>query len=279
MQKPKNKIKKKQPESVDKISNVPDWLPNWRNKNEYPGKETQHHEWMWQFLRRNEEYQRLWAELIEPYINLKLKKFEKEAAKKAFEKRIKTDAAFRSEYAAILDLGINTPRELIEKRFNISLPRPPKAARPEIGAILVREHLHVWAHPSVQDSCNDEESKKKPFEVLAKLQPGEIIAWFNLKYEIRPQIEIIEKHLNSQKRKFDCEKKASRNRDYPFQECLRVLDAQQCGAAPTEIARELYFSPRSTYDEKASSDKVRELLKTAKRLRDNDYYRIIPVRE
>src|ERR1700739_3527049 len=43
----------------------PPWLPDWLDQSQYPS-DTTRLEWAWQFLRRNPEYQRFWAELIKP---------------------------------------------------------------------------------------------------------------------------------------------------------------------------------------------------------------------
>src|SRR5262249_50557503 len=46
----------------------PSWLPDWTNPNNYPDpNNTTRLEWAWQFLRRNPEYRRLWADWIQPH--------------------------------------------------------------------------------------------------------------------------------------------------------------------------------------------------------------------
>ena len=43
----------------------PDWLPNWRNGDEYPDPATTSaQQWAWEFLRRNHEYQADYKEII-----------------------------------------------------------------------------------------------------------------------------------------------------------------------------------------------------------------------
>lgn len=44
---------------------VPDWLPNWKNKKGYPDPATTTaQQWAWEFLRRNTKYQADYAELM-----------------------------------------------------------------------------------------------------------------------------------------------------------------------------------------------------------------------
>jgi hypothetical protein len=43
------------------------WLPNWTDKSPYPNVNgTPSLQWAWEFLRRNDQYQRLWDKLIAP---------------------------------------------------------------------------------------------------------------------------------------------------------------------------------------------------------------------
>jgi Family of unknown function (DUF6499) len=47
----------------------PRWLPDWeKDLHKYPNStEKLRLEWAWQFLRRNPEYQKMWAQLIKPH--------------------------------------------------------------------------------------------------------------------------------------------------------------------------------------------------------------------
>ncbi|CAG35807.1 transcriptional regulator domain-containing protein [Desulfotalea psychrophila] len=48
------------------IQEVPEWLPDWRNKEEYPNpKKTPPQQWAWEFLRRNVDYRKEYKELIQ----------------------------------------------------------------------------------------------------------------------------------------------------------------------------------------------------------------------
>jgi len=59
------------------LSNADNWLPDWQDTTQYPDpKTTPSRVWAWEFLRRNQQYQKLWEKLTDQYDRKQIKRRE-----------------------------------------------------------------------------------------------------------------------------------------------------------------------------------------------------------
>src|SRR5262245_49659697 len=112
--------------------NPPPWLPDWKDKDNYPGPKTTPGEWAWQFLRRNPAYQQMWLELIRPHYDPAHVETSLQRVKRNVQRQLVSDRW--QGVRRWLDEG-DYPFAPFEERFRINTV-PPDPAEPDAKVIF-----------------------------------------------------------------------------------------------------------------------------------------------
>jgi hypothetical protein len=228
----------------------PRWLPDWRNQAAYPNHATGL-QWAWEFLRRNEQYQRLWKKLVKPkYTSAELE----DAWKRA--QGMRSNPA-KSWFA---DTAVDDPWREFKMQFHIVTYPPPPPDEPQaklqFQPYFIRYEINIG---------NDNVGWK----IIPGIEPDEIVLYFNLDWPIGTQLanakKVLKHHAPKQRRV-----RATKYKHY-----LRTLDAKAAGASLKQVAHQLHpkISPLSAIQT------VRDHLEAAQRLRDRDYWLIAASQE
>jgi Proteobacterial transcriptional regulator-like domain len=211
----------------------PPWLPDWRGA--YPDtKKASAHQWAWEFLRRNPEYQRLWEKVIKPTYKCKTLEREKHSGPiLAFKKKFHIMAT---------DLEpLPSPSEDEAKDLSFDAP-----------FILLRAP-----------------DGRGPIEFPCAIEQNEMLVFFNLSWPILPQLALVKEALIQAER---AEHQAARFRrranHYPTY--LRLLDAKAAGVGTRELVETLYAKLSNAN----ALQTMRDHFRAAKRLRDKDFWLI-----
>jgi Family of unknown function (DUF6499) len=265
----------------------PRWLPDWENDlAKYPKiTEKSRVEWAWQFLRRNPKYQQLWGQLIRPHY--------KRAHVKASLDRADRDGPYRG-------VGVRRPIRLEEigyqlepfVQFGISTI-PPDPAEPKARLRFSAEFIRYTRTPSMRPNFS--------YKLPIVLTGDEVVVWLNLNRSIDQQlakVRTLMKDLKTRRKlgefretfrdqqlakvktlmkdlATERELEPFRFQPKAYQRYLRLLDARSVGAKNSEIARILYPHLLNEYPEYEGNRQVRTDLRTAERLRDRDFLRIV----
>jgi Proteobacterial transcriptional regulator-like domain/T6SS, Transcription factor, DNA binding domain len=235
----------------------PRWLPNWdKDLRKYPNPE-----WAWQFLRRNPEYQRLWAQLIQPHYDpADVKRSLDRADRETGFRRIST---FRSRFRLE---EVRYPLEPFKQRFGISTV-PPDPSEPtaklHFSAAFIRyaQKPFPWPGPGSAEYG------------LPLINDAEVLVWFDLNWSIDQQLANAKRLLRTRA----AGKKLEPFRFQPktYQRYLRLLDARAVGAKNSRIASILYPNVPNKYPEYNGNRQVSMDVRAAERLRDRDFLRIV----
>lgn len=253
-----------------------EWQPNWRDKGQYPApKTTTPTEWAWEFLRRNQEYQKDyngWKAHGEEYIAHlcpHITYHVDDGRKKLILSQKKTITG-ELVISTITTLGF-----LLEK-YHFSelpdLPNPALQAKKQWvifkgGEITYRRYV---SYPEDFPEIN---------LGLTPARPEEIALLLHLDRPIGKQLDKVKKLLKEKRESAEKEKKIKvmkkNNKDESYANYLRVLDAKSNGATSSEIAKILAPKIPNQYPEYYGKEHVDHLYKVAKQLRDQGYYRLI----
>lgn len=248
----------------------PRWLPDWeKDLHKYPKPtEKSRLEWAWQFLRRNPQYQRLWAQLIKPKYDPE--DVTRSLARASRETGFRPISTFRRRY--YLE-EIRYSLEPFKRQFGIGTV-PPDPAEPtaklQFSAAFIRyaNRPFPWPRPGSAEY-------QSPL-----VKDAEVILWFDLNWPLDQQLANAKKFLTARATQLTARAtqkalKPFRFQPKGYQRYLRLLDARAVGAKNSEMARILYPHLRNEYPEYDGNRQVRSDLRTAERLRDRDFLRIV----
>lgn len=288
-----------------------DWLPDWRNGDEYPDPETTSlQEWAWEFLRRNMEFREGYDEII--------KELEGVGYFEAFQPRpsITTLADIDPERDRLLgDLvsrGWYVCRQF-NARFNISwssdvAANPARSFRqggivfvPMVGPVF---YDYFYPYDALQGSdppygtmqyfgvgindasdaelvryhlnkeaCVHDRSKK--ISVLTNTKS--LMVEINLEGSIPEQLKAVNQVASLYKKQLSKWNvlKNSEMETGQYQNYLRILDAIENGVEKSEIISVLFPHTSNKYPEYKANNIMIDLLRRAKEIRDRDYKKII----
>lgn len=237
------------------INDIIEWLPDWRDESQYPDpKSTLPAEWAWQFLRRNKRYQEAYRDILR--FDRKLKDFcnqgrvpslpSSDEAENRWERIIDSDPASR-----LLNRAHGGAPYEFQRKFLINgLVNPAnKKAGGFLGQVIVRGM-------GVTSS-----------EILG-LVNSEFLARINIDFPIKPQLDIIQSHIDFVKKQTSHKRengKAEGSRAL-FVKYLRLLDIQDSEGSQDDM---LDIIGDRTYNGKYTVLKV--WLPAAERMRDRGY--------
>lgn len=234
------------------MSRKPKWLPNWRNPKAYPDSATSL-QWAWEFLRRNPEYQQMWAKLIEPEY--------KHAAFMADWKNRQAKITHRRTRVRLHQTNVDAVRE----KFWIET-FPPRPSNTE--AMLQFKVIRY----QVGSSTHENERKK----VHGELKSREVVVWFNLDW---PHLEQLDNAKLLLETKAGHRGEVFRPRYDHYQRYLRLIDAKSVGASDNLIGKVLYGKLSNTYPTRNRDQRLRDDLDAARKLRDQTFSLVAAVRE
>jgi hypothetical protein len=224
---------------------TPDWLPDWTDKTQYPDPEnTPGRVWVWEFLRRNSEYQKIWDEFASHSSGLIHKDFSHEGV-----------------------------RERLEKDFGVQFPAPPSLntsdpdfqRRPRFTS-----RCKTWIKPV------DWPDHADPYIVDAGvLDVGEAVVQFDLRWPLTDQLQSAKTFLQEQVQRLQqlgaLDAPNSRMNDpADFRDYLRLLDAESA-AVPRKQMSEVIYKVVDEYPDHKGQQKVSHNLKRAAWYRDKGY--------
>jgi len=226
---------------ADRAVDIPAWLPNWREQNEYPSPSTASRlEWAWQFLRRNPEYQQAWEQHIRPH-------YDPSDLSEAIDSKSSHMRLRR------LDRPQLEETRVFQEQFRIGTHPPPAPSEPtaKLGFVAIR-------YAEIRG------------EYTPRIPPGDdqVLMLFHLNLSIERQFADARKLLTSLRRRqfhasFD-----------QYQRYLRLLDAKAVGASNADIAQVLYPTVENIFPAYDAKNRIRRDMRIARRLRDHDYWRI-----
>jgi hypothetical protein len=235
----------------------PAWLPNWRDPSQYPNdKASQRLDWAWQFLRRNPDYQQMWATLIAPNYN---PVHVTRSLSRVSQQVLDRVRPMLFEYSG------NYPLDAFQQRFGIiTVPLDP--SEPQAKLRFAAEFIRYARRPVQRPG--------KPgwvYNVPAALQDHETLVWFDLRWPIEAQLNRARKQLQAEIKKHNLPAIPFRFRYRPDQyaDYLRLLDAQVVGAPDADVAKVIYPTLSNEYPDRHGNHQVREDRATAELLRDN----------
>lgn len=252
-----------------------DWLPDWRDKTAYPKpRDLSFTQWAWQFLRRNSEYQAdyaKWRTLFdslggdrEPLMTIEddlrfwvcdPPAYDNETYAE-YRKRVGRDFRGYTALWAVLcgKYGLGT-----------ALPVPDPCENVFRASWFRTEGLVCTSGvPGLDDR-----------RVVIEPSDFEIFIRFNLEWPIKVQLRRAQELLERQKAYYKkhelFEPISKRNRITRFPFYVRLLDARSSGAKITEIAAVLLSANDNSYPDYIASKNIRNSLKAAQKLRDQEY--------
>ena len=237
----------------------PTWLPDWEKDLEYPKQTEQSRlEWAWQFLRRNPKYQQLWTQLIQPHYQA--------AHLKASMDRADRDGPYRIVSVRRRQFRLEEMDYQLEpfQQFGISTI-PPDPAEPKPKLRFSAEFIRYTRTPSMRSNF--------VYNLPIVLTGDEVVVWFNLNRSIDQQLAKVKNLIRDLATGRQLE--PFRFQPKTYQRYLRLLDARAVGAKNSKIARTLFPHLLNEYPDYDGNRQVRTDLRTAKRLRDRDFLRIV----
>lgn len=260
-----------------------DWLPNWRNKSEYPDpKQMNNSRWAWEFLRRNKEYQQDY-ERFQVYLQYHEDKAphtpldvyavcDPPALENETEDKYTKRMAEADQYWKITPL----PVALAEKHGLYH--RAPHALIDPRKDDPARLLFSTESSPSLLGSPGGVFMWLR--EYAAKRAPvSEVVVKFDLELPIDVQIEKAKILLEWKQGDLDkdglIQPKKPRNRKEKYVNYLRLLDAEVCGVEVREMAEVIFPHIENSHSIGYLGDKTaRNQLQAAKKMRDS-YYRYL----
>ena len=285
---------------------IPPWLPDWRDESQYPDPvDTSPQEWAWEYLRRNQEYQKKYQELATLLDKLLAIDTDLRQLVESDEARHYEDPF---EFLTTTDIGKNylgiTPEALkfcqtVTHKFMIAAPGvvPNPAlkyvdAKPEFlttgvsvfvprakmmlpidgGIISSKEKFLVEKHeqPLIDDD------REQPLPRINK-KPTELLFSVDLSFNLNPQIDLIKQLMKREKgnlQKLGVAKRITRKSEYN-PDILVAYDAWLCGVTPMAIGN--YILSPSLRQNPVGADKINKLINRAKELIKSDYIRLASI--
>lgn len=279
------------------------WLPNWKREEEYPNNDASAKEWAWEFLRRNENYQKDYEilmnflkeigflELVEKAIQNRNTKMPKKAEGKISTAEISTKASkamqdFCNNYKIVGYGGEPDPALSAKSQaFDFMVDRLRVCDRPKrvgyIQSYVDKENasfdlLTLGGIPVMIESMDKvecEENKAKP--VKTKVRPTDLIVAIDLTGNIKDQMNIISSLARAQQKQLSDWGiyKNPRNRPEEFRLYLRILDALADGIDQDQIG-EIFWPDDTEGLNRARTRKAEQAIKRGQEIRDFDYLRI-----
>jgi|GEM_PF-3538353 hypothetical protein len=227
------------------ITNPIDWLPDWKNAKKYPQEKSIMWVWMWEFLRRNPQYQNDYAFFETNCLS-----------KKNPSKAVKEKCFQMLEKYAITRMA--DPRLSFKKLSENS------------EYIFFESMIGNQFNPCMLYADNVVYEKG-----LIPESPSEFVIKFDLRFPLDFQIywakEQMEKMRICQKRKYNFKVYNFHFQPELFRDYLRILDANIHGVSMNEIAKVLYPDENNTYPDYSVKKKIEKKLKAAKKIWDTDY--------
>jgi len=256
-----------------------DWLPDWRNPEEYPAPKHDNvslvqRGWMWEFLRRNPHYQNDFFELTKNYefidmcSNSRLQGNTYVAGAFIF---IKKDEAFAFDTT---DDDASKQIDFIKAKYAITGLYDPALTFQDLihEKSLPTAYLHLYPR---QPSLKGKFSKDGKFGELPKTKfvDYEYPLIFNLSSPIKQQLETAEYLLKANLKANKNVIKQKRKQVNLYPEYLRVLDAKvpEPGIDNKDIASVIFPTEDNSYPDYTTSKKISAHYKAALKLRDEDY--------
>lgn len=227
-----------------KPSKKPNWLPDWMDQTKYPDdQKASPREWAWEFLRRNAKYQQLWRELA----------------------KLPTPLGFIHKGGSNVQKRFEI-KERFEKEFGVAQPASPSMTSTDSNfkwRLRFVPQPQYWIRPRDWPTYYDFDMSDADLK-----HPAELLVKFDLRLKIKPQLARAQKILKTEAKKLG----EPRAKFKKYQVYLRVLDAKLSGAPVNTIAAEILgIKKESHQDPQYLKNKVRDILKSAKRLSDRGY--------
>lgn len=218
---------------------IPAWLPDCRDKHAYPALSSTLVRWAWEFLRRNADYQKAWAEMIAPYYS--------------------ADLGYDPDLPRAA--GIPDPLSAMRDKFGVAfLPPDPADSR----TVPVFEHNLIY--------------ENHPGAVSGSLARDQVAVVFNLAWPLEPQIARAERSIRERRERLvargEITATAPRNHKALWQDYLRLLDGEAAGLQTARLAAIIYPKTENLDPDYAGSRAVTNGLKAARKLRDGDWRQI-----
>ena len=254
------------------------WLPDWRKITDYPDpKTTKGRQWAWEFLRRNPEYQRLYAE----YDSLSIKRPLK-AHPAGYEYLTKDSYIdyFREAKSNEACRQADLIRQEMLKKFGLRVLLHDDLLAPDCTDFKRLAFQNDFYPPYIvyRDlplsqglySTDEGESFTGFLVPIVPRKEGEITIKFNPNYSIDSQLEAAKKILTNRFGEKAKRLRADNNIQY-----LRILDALANGVDKSEIKSALYPYIKDAYPEYGATKKLFQQQKEAEKLRDVGYVDLI----
>lgn len=254
---------------------------DWRNIANYPDpqKGAVHlGAWVWEFVRRNPEFQKMFDEFARPFWTEWLIANQKFISAEKWDVREYTNSP-----AALASLRIPLDDWRIA-RFGlaptIGRPETPSAFVPESRSFLPPT-LFAGMSPEFV-FCNDDWVDRDDMtDDTLESSNDHRAAWVKIDFRrpLAPQVEGIERWAKDHQKKLVnggmLSPKIFKPRNKKFIEYLRVLDAKDSGAKQGEIARVLFPSKPNRYNDKQGDKAVENAFRAAKKMRDGGWRELL----
>jgi hypothetical protein len=264
-------------------------MPNWTKKKEYDFLEKlkQPREWAWEFLRRNAEYRKCWAEFqaeimplkkdLGSYLQWRPKSLTKVPdAWGYFPPRLKGEG-LKDWQARAVKGDVDPVRRLLPEAYG--LPWRLRCIRDPYSTPASRVRFLSAKSPPIWRRVEDVELGGTQID---ENQGISIYAWIDLGLSLGPQIKYLAdaaEHLQDELvKRHVIETPDFRKRGIKWwRPYIRILDADYAGAKPAQIASVLYpYRDNSIKGGRQASKFVTEQLEAAKRMTTRGYRSLIP---
>jgi len=241
------------------------WPPDWTKPQQYPDpNNTTALQWAWEFLRRNPKYQKLWDQTIKPRYN-----------------------AAHLDYSWNFASGVHPRRGVRGRRRLKPIPLKnrffPTANPLPAWLAKFRTDFHILTYPPPPSEniaklffdgqfIHYDGPAGTPRGVSRPLERNEIVLWFNLTWPLKSQLDNAKKLLEHQAAKIKT--KGFRSTATHYRKYLRVLDAKAAGIGEVQILNTLYPNLSNAYPNKNARQTLRDDVKAAELLRDNNFWLI-----
>jgi len=276
-------------------------MPNWRKPDEYPSpKDLTDREWAWEFLRRNPEYRQEWEEALRDWerdlpewqreLREEFEAFKRDHPGEEIELRVRVedDSLPPGRESFLMAPDPRSPRFIITGSKVL-----PKASRWGLGGYVnpdldnprspfaanVSSEHHEQCFPvaaTVVPFMSGDPSRLSdpPKKIGLVCRPHEVVAGFNLRLPIKPQLEGARDLLKSLKTSYQLlggkVQTVKRHREL-WELYLRLLDGSADGATYEEMAKVLFPEEHRSADSDAVK-KVDDTLRSARRLTEPSGY-------
>jgi hypothetical protein len=270
-----------------------DWFPNWKNEEEYPNNDATPHEWAWEFLRRNAEYQQDYISLYR-YLN-EIGYFQ-EVRQLPSRPTTDNDKTFVPECVI---LGTKALLAITDKYkvvgFSQELPNPALSSHTQSFSFLterprVYDRNQYWVDGEdisnnildqdgiaqmieLMDRCEYEKNEEKILNTTIRAR--DLVISISLTGNIKEQIDLVSQLARAQQKQLAAWGifKEPRNRPDDFRLYLRLLDALEAGVEEKKIG-EIFWPDDVEGPNRVRSRKAEQAIKRAQEHRDFDYIRI-----